>query len=195
MKWLNETELEGRLVKMVPLNKSYKDTIIEAASDGKLWNLWFTGVPSASTVSEYINFALKEHNQDRALPFVIIDKKTNKTIGTTRYCNATPNHRRLEIGYTWYAKSYQRTGVNTECKYLLLSHAFENLECIAVEFRTHFHNHSSRNAISRIGAKQDGILRNHWIDSDGGLRDTVVFSILQDEWKTVKKLLEYKMRI
>lgn len=194
MNWLNEITLEDDLVKLEPLKETHKEMLVEAALDGELWNLWYTSIPSESDVLDYLKFASKEYLEDRSLPFVVIDKQKNKIIGTTRYCNATPTYKRLEIGYTWYSKSYQRTGVNTACKYLLLKHAFEELECIAVEFRTHFHNYTSRAAIARVGAKQDGILRSHWIDKEGGLRDTVVFSILRDEWKTVKKSLEFKMK-
>lgn len=194
MNWLNETQLEGKLVKLLPLQESHQESILEAASDGELWNLWFTSVPSQRSISKYINTAFKEKNRDRALPFVVIDKQTNQLIGCTRYCNASPEHKRLEIGYTWYAKRYQRTGVNTECKHLLLSYAFEHLDCIAVEFRTHFHNTRSREAIAKLGAKQDGVIRNHMIDTSGIVRDTVVFSIIRDEWATIKKSLEHKMK-
>ena len=124
---------------------------------------------------------------------MVIDNATQKIIGSTRYCNADMLNKRVEIGYTWYAKSFQRTGINTECKYLLLRHAFEALESIAVEFRTHWHNQASRAAIARLGAKQDGILRNHQKNTQGGYRDTVVFSIIDQEWPGVKKGLEYKM--
>ena len=126
------------------------------------------------------------------MPPVLISK-TNTIVGTTRYLNVDAKNKRVEIGATWYSKKVQRTGINTECKYILLKYAFENLNCIAVEFRTHFHNHPSRNAILRLGAKQDGILRNHRVDEHGNLRDTVVFSILDSEWKTVKTSLEFKM--
>src|SRR5690606_26803768 len=145
-------------------------------------------------VEAYIQKAVQEYDSDNSLPFVIIDKKSNKVIGTTRYMNAVEAHKRLEIGTTWYSKSYQRTGANTECKYLLLKYAFEQLNCIAVEFRTNWHNIQSRNAILGLGAKQDGVLRNHLIDETGCLRDTVVFSILNTEWKMVKKSLEFKMK-
>jgi len=192
-KWLNETELEGELVRLIPLQKQHQAALINAASDGNLWDLWFTSVPSKETVDSYVDFALEEAKNDRALPFVVINKSTDTIIGSTRFCNATPKHNRLEIGYTWYGKTYQKTGVNTECKYLLLTHAFESLNCIAVEFRTHWHNIVSRNAIARLGAKQDGILRNHQIDAEGRLRDTVVFSILREEWPVIKKSLQYKM--
>ena len=191
--WLKEVVLEGDQVELIPLKREHKNELVAAAGDGELWKLWFTSIPSVDTIEQYIDFALAELEQGRALPFVVVLKAENKIIGTTRLCNAVPAHKRLEIGYTWYSKEHQRTGINTECKYLLLTHAFENLNCIAVEFRTHWHNQMSRNAIARLGAKQDGILRNHMIDADGSLRDTVVFSILRDEWAVVKKSLVYKM--
>ncbi len=191
--WLRPTQLEGELVKLVPLQKSQKVDLAFAASDGKLWELWYTSVPSPKTIDSYLDIALSEQESGKALPFAIINKKTNTIVGSTRYLNVDSKNKRVEIGATWYAKKVQRTGINTECKYLLLKYAFENLNCIAVEFRTHFHNHSSRNAILRLGAKQDGILRNHRVDAQGNLRDTVVFSILNSEWNTVKASLEFKM--
>ena len=191
--WLNPVTLEGNLVKLVPLQKSHKNELLDAASDGKLWELWFTSVPSEKTIDAYLDTALSAQEKGLALPFVIIDKATDEIIGSTRYMNVETPHRRLEIGSTWYAKRTQRTGINTESKYLLLKHAFETLNAIAVEFRTHFHNHPSRNAILRLGAKQDGILRNHRIDDQGNYRDTVVFSILESEWPTVRYSLEYRM--
>ncbi len=192
-KWLQKTALEGNLVRLEVMETLHKNALIQAAADGELWDLWFTTVPDNKTIDSYIGDALKSYEKDEALPFVIIDKKSNKIVGASRYMNATPAHKRLEIGATWYAKSFQKTGVNTECKYLLLTNAFEQLNCIAVEFRTHSHNHPSITAISRLGAKQDGLLRNHQISADGSLRDTVVFSIVKDEWPAVKKSLEFKM--
>lgn len=192
-KWLSPVTLEGNLVKLIPLSSSHKNKLLEAASDGELWNLWFTSVPSQEKIDDYLDFAFSEQEANRALPFVIIDKKTNKIIGSTRFCNVVESNKRVEIGYTWYAKSYQRTGINTECKYLLLQYAFEKLECIAVEFRTSWYNQASRKAILRLGAKQDGVLRNHQIDANGMLRDTVVFSIINIEWQGVKKLLDFEM--
>ncbi|HBU77286.1 MAG TPA: GNAT family N-acetyltransferase [Muricauda sp.] len=191
--WLRPVQLEGELVKLVPLQKTHKVDLAFAASDGKLWELWYTAVPSPKTIDTYIETALSEQASGKALPFAIINKKTNTIVGTTRYLNVDAKNKRVEIGATWYSKKVQRTGINTECKYILLKYAFENLNCIAVEFRTHFHNHPSRNAILRLGAKQDGILRNHRVDEHGNLRDTVVFSILDSEWKTVKTSLEFKM--
>lgn len=191
--WLNEITLEGNLVKLIPLKADHRSALLEASSDGELWNLWFTGVPSKNSIDAYLEYAFSEQAAGRALLFAVVDKQTQKIIGSTRYCNADNLNHRVEIGYTWYAKSYQRTGVNTECKYLLLQHAFENLDAIAVEFRTHWHNQASRAAIARLGAKQDGILRNHQKTAEGIYRDTVVFSIIDQEWPGVKKGLEYKM--
>ena len=192
--WLRPIQLEGELVRLVPLQKSQKVDLVFAASDGKLWELWYTTVPTSTTMDAYLNKALLEQETGQSLPFTIIDKRTDKVVGTTRYLNVDAKHKRVEIGATWYAQKTQRTGINTECKYLLLQHAFETLDCIAVEFRTNFHNRPSRNAILRLGAKQDGILRNHRIDDHGNLRDTVVFSILNSEWPTVKMALDFKRK-
>jgi RimJ/RimL family protein N-acetyltransferase len=143
----------------------------------------------ALALESYVETALNQLEQGTGFPFVVIEKQTDKIIGSTRYLNADPEHKRLEIGSTWYSASYHRTGVNTECKYLLLKHAFEELKCIAVEFRTNWFNLKSRAAIERLGARQDGILRNHRINPDGSIRDTVVFSITDGEWIGVKKSL------
>lgn len=182
------------MVTIEPLNIEHAAGLTEAVSDGNLWELWYTSTPTPDNVARYIHKALQDYESDVSLPFAIMSKETKKVIGTTRFMNVAPTHRRVEIGSTWYAKSHQRTGVNTECKYLLLRYAFESLHCIAVEFRTHWHNIQSRNAIARLGAKQDGVLRNHQIDPYGCLRDTVVFSIIDSEWKTVKTSLEFKMK-
>ena len=192
-KWLKETTLESDNVRLVPINESFRDQLIEAAADGELWNLWYTSVPSEQSIDLYIRQAVNDMKSGLALPFVVIDKKNHRVVGATRYCHAAPSHRRVEIGYTWYSKSVQRSSINTECKQLLLTHAFETLNAIAVEFRTHWHNHASRNAITRLGAKQDGVLRNHWVNDEGELRDTVVFSIIACEWSTVKKSLQYRL--
>jgi N-acetyltransferase len=193
--WLNEITLEGKLVRLIPLKTEYRSALLEASADGELWKLWFTGVPSIDSIDAYLEYAFSEQAMGRALLFAVVDKQTQKIIGSTRYCNADNVNHRVEIGYTWYAKSYQRTSVNTECKYLLLQHAFENLSAIAVEFRTHWHNLASRAAIARLGAKQDGVLRNHQKSPEGIYRDTVVFSIIDQEWPTVKRGLEYKMQV
>lgn len=192
--WLIETELKSKTVSLIPLRKEHAAALVEAAADGRLWELWFTSAPNENTVDDYVAFALSEQVAGRALPFVVVHNDTQKIVGTTRICNADGHNRRVEIGYTWYAKSHQRTAVNTECKRLLLGYAFETLAVIAVEFRTHWHNHASRTAIARLGAKQDGVLRNHQKNADGSYRDTVVFSIIDHEWPMVKKSLEYKLR-
>lgn len=192
--WLYETTLKGNLITLVPLKREHADALIDAAADGELWNLWYTSVPNNQTIEAYLDQAFNDQNDGRALLFVVIENATQKVIGSTRYCNADSLNKRVEIGYTWYAKSFQKTGTNTECKYLLLTHAFETLDAIAVEFRTHWHNQASRAAIARLGAKQDGVLRNHQKSAEGIYRDTVVFSIIDQEWPTVKKGLEYKMK-
>jgi RimJ/RimL family protein N-acetyltransferase len=190
--WLKEIELESKSVKLIPLRKNHASDLVAAASDGNLWDLWFTSVPSDKTIDAYISHALTEQEKGTAVPFAIVDKLNDKIIGSTRFCHADILNKRVEIGYTWYAKSYQRSSVNTECKQLLLGHAFEELDAIAVEFRTHWHNHKSRAAIARIGAKQDGLLRNHQKEN-GVYRDTVVFSIIESEWSSVKMSLAYKL--
>ncbi|WP_211829380.1 GNAT family N-acetyltransferase [Kistimonas asteriae] len=193
--WLSDVTLNGNTVELQPLIKEHAADLVAASSDGNLWNLWFTGVPCQETINSYIEFALTERDAGRSIPFVVYHKKDRKIIGSTRFCNATPENKRLEIGYTWYSKSYQKSSVNTECKLLLLNHAFESLSAIAVEFRTHWHNQASRAAISRLGAKQDGVLRNHAIDQDGCYRDTVVFSIIDHEWPVVLKNLKHRLSI
>lgn len=186
--------LHGEIVDLIPLTVDHSEQLLEAATDGNLWNLWVTSVPDKDNVKAYIETALNQKEKGLSMPFVVRHKLDGEIIGSTRYCNADGLTKRLEIGYTWYAKSYQRTGVNTECKFLLLCNAFENLKTIAVEFRTHFHNEASRNAILRLGAKQDGVLRSHRLDKVGNRRDTVVFSILDNEWEGIKKSLQEKMK-
>jgi RimJ/RimL family protein N-acetyltransferase len=192
-RWIEPITLTGTKVVLEPLSLEHTDGMSSAVKDGELWKLWFTHIPSPDMVDEYIKKALDLRENAGWMPFVVREKVSNKIIGATRYCNVDEVNQRLEIGYTWYSKSYQRTGVNTECKYLLLSHAFEKLDAIAVEFRTHWHNHKSRAAIARLGAKQDGILRNHHKSADGVYRDTVVFSIINQEWPAVKKSLGVKL--
>lgn len=190
---LAEKKLQGEHVTLLPLSKAHRADLLVAASDGELWKLWVTSVPNEESIDQYIDDALAQKALGLAYPFVVLHNATQKIIGTTRYCNAEPSDQRLEIGYTWYAKSYQRSVVNTECKLLLLTHAFEVLNAIAIEFRTHWHNHASRNAIARLGAKQDGILRNHKKGKDGIYRDTVVFSIINHEWPVVRQSLQFKL--
>lgn len=192
-KWFNEVVLETNNIKLQPINITHKEDLINASADGNLSDLWFTSVPTLNNIENYITKAIEDFKLDKGLAFIVIDKKTNKVIGTTRFTNATPEHRRLEIGYTWYSQTFQKTYVNSECKLLLLTHAFEELKAIAIEFRTNWYNFPSRNAILRLGAKQDGILRNHQIMPDGSLRDTIIFSIIESEWKTCKRALRYKI--
>ncbi|MBT6567622.1 MAG: GNAT family N-acetyltransferase [Flavobacteriales bacterium] len=191
--WIDISILEGDTIALLPLDASHQDALLTAAKDGILWELWYTSVPSSATINNYLDKALAEKENGQAYPFVVFHKKTKQIIGSTRYYNLQPEHRRLEIGYTWYAKSYQRTRVNTECKYLLLQYAFEIKHCIAVQFMTDWHNIASRNAIARLGAHQDGLLRNHRLNSDGSYRDSVVFSITENEWSGVKKNLTQKL--
>jgi RimJ/RimL family protein N-acetyltransferase len=192
--WPEKVELKGKLATLIPLECSHEKDLLLATSDGKLWELWYTSVPSAHSIKSYIDQAIKERSHRQAIPFVIIDNASGKVIGSTRFCSIDHKNKRLEIGYTWYAKSFQRTGTNTECKLLLLAYAFETLGAIAVEFKTNWHNQPSKIAIERLGAKQDGVLRNHRIDEEGIIRDTVIYSILDTEWKGVKKSLEFNMQ-
>ncbi|WP_163832895.1 GNAT family N-acetyltransferase [Spartinivicinus ruber] len=185
--------LVGNQVTLEPLSMAHVSSLQNAATDGELWQLWFTSVPSPDQTVSYVQTALMMAEQQAALPFVVRDKQSNTVIGSTRFCNVDQKNRRLEIGYTWYAKRFQRTAINTEAKSLLLTHAFEQLKVIAVEFRTHWHNQASRAAIARLGAKQDGVLRNHQQTAEGVYRDTVVFSIIESEWPAVKQNLLYKL--
>ena len=185
--------LEGRHVRIEPLAYEHADGVCAAASDGELWRLWYTSVPAPDKTKEWIDIALDMRERLGAMPFVVCEKATGDVIGATRYFNVDAPNRRLEIGHTWYAKRMQRTAVNTECKLLLLTHAFEALGCIAVEFRTSSFNFQSREAIARLGATQDGILRSHQILPDGTLRDTVVFSIIAPEWPAVKRHLVFRL--
>lgn len=191
--WFEDIELESENIKLVSLTMEHADALVNAAKDGELWKLWFTFVPNAEIIDDYITTALEQKAKGLSLPFVVIDKASGEVIGSTRFCNADLLNQRVEIGYTWYSKSYQKTSCNTECKLLLLTHAFESLEAIAVEFRTNWHNQASRAAITRLGAKQDGVLRNHQKMPNGGYRDTVVFSIINTEWPSVKENLTFKL--
>lgn len=193
--WLNEIELESTNFKLIPLCKDHSSALVSASSDGNLWDLWYTSVPDKNSVEKYISKALEDQANGLSLPFVVIDKSNDKIIGSTRFCNVDPLNQRVEIGYTWYSKSYQKTACNTECKLLLLSYAFDCLDVIAVQFCTNWHNHTSRAAIGRLGAKQDGVLRNHQKLPSGGYRDTVVFSIINSEWLSVKMNLEHRLSI
>ena len=192
MAFIEPVTLTGRHVQLEPLAASHHDALVEAASDGALWKLWYTSVPAPEAMRTWLEAALAMRAQ-QALTFVMRDLRDGSIVGSTRYFHVDPVNRRLEIGHTWHALRAQRTGINTEAKLLLLGHAFEALQCIAVEFRTHWMNQQSRAAIARLGAKQDGVLRNHQRMADGSLRDTVVFSIIESEWPAVKRHLHYKL--
>nr|WP_314626810.1 GNAT family protein [uncultured Noviherbaspirillum sp.] len=192
MAFIEPVTLTGRHAQLEPLAAGHHDALVDAASDGELWKLWYTSVPSPETMRSWLEAALSMRAHDE-LAFVIRDLRDGSIVGSTRYFRVDAASRRLEIGHTWYARRAQRTGINTEAKLLLLGHAFDALNCIAVEFRTHWMNHQSRAAIARLGAKQDGVLRNHQRMPDGTLRDTVVFSIIDAEWPTVKRHLQYKL--
>ncbi len=193
MRFVEPVVLAGRHVTLEPLAREHAAAVAAAAADGELWRLWFTGVPAPEKTPAWIDAALAMRENLGALPFVVRDNASGDVVGSTRYFNVEAAHRRLEIGHTWYARRVQRTAVNTECKLLLLTHAFETLACIAVEFRTSFFNFRSRAAIERLGAKLDGILRNHQILPGGTLRDTVVFSIIEGEWPAVKRHLAFEL--
>ena len=193
MAFVEPVTLEGRHVRIEPLAREHEDAVRAAAADGELWRLWYTSVPAPDKTAEWIDAALDVRTRLGGMPFVVRETSTGDLVGATRYFNVDAANRRLEIGHTWYAKRVQRTAVNTECKLLLLTHAFEALGCIAVEFRTSSFNFRSREAIARLGAKQDGILRSHQILPDGTLRDTVVFSIIAPEWPAVKRHLVFRL--
>lgn len=185
--------LEGERVRLEPLSLAHEESLIAAAGDGELWNSSVTIVPSRVTMGAYISSALNAQAQGSELPFVIIQKSTGKIVGSTRFYFIDHDNRHIEIGYTWLAASAQRTGVNTEAKVLLLTHAFERLGCIRVAFITDVLNEQSRTAILRLGAKQEGVLRNHMIMPGGRYRDSVCFSIIEAEWPEVKARLEAKL--
>lgn len=194
MRFIEPVTLTGRQwVILEPMESKHEAELLEAAKDGQLWKLWYTAIASPDAVLDYVSDSLKMRTEQGAMPFVVRRKSDEKIVGSTRFFNVDAKNRRLEIGHTWYSRSVQRTGLNTEAKLLLLKHAFEKLNCIAVEFRTHWFNFESRAAIVRLGAKQDGVLRNHQISPNGSLRDTVVFSIIAGEWPAVKAHLLHQL--
>lgn len=194
MTWLKPITLEDSGVALVPLSHDHHDALVEAVRDGELWNLWYTLIPKPDGMTAEIDRRLGLQEKGSMLPFTVLDKTQNgKPVGMTTYMNVDAANRRVEIGSTWYRKSVQRSPLNTRCKLLLLGYAFEKLDCIAVEFRTHFFNHQSRDAIAKLGARQDGILRNHQLGANGSMRDTVVFSILPNEWPAVKTHLQSRL--
>jgi RimJ/RimL family protein N-acetyltransferase len=192
MSWLERIVLRGEIVTLEPLAPDHIEPLRCAVRDGEFWKLWFANVPSPGQMENYVITAI-ENAEKGNIAFAVRLNATDGIVGTTRFYNVDETNRRPMLGYTWYAKSVCKTGVNTESKLLLLQHVFEKKKAIAVEFRTHFFNQVSRAAIERLGAKQDGILRNHQIMRDGSIRDTVVYSILQHEWPSVKNNLLSKL--
>ncbi|MGD9827857.1 MAG: GNAT family N-acetyltransferase [Hyphomicrobiaceae bacterium] len=193
MPWPNAVSLEGTIASLVPLSRSHEGDLIEAAGDGALHRLWYTTVPAPDRVGAEIDRRLTLQASGTMLPFAVLDRASGRAVGMTTYMNIDAANQRLEIGSTWYRKAVQRTGVNTECKLMLLVHAFESLGCIAVEFRTHIMNRASRQAIERLGAKLDGILRSHQRMANGTIRDTCVYSIIAPEWPAVKANLTWQL--
>ncbi|WP_020110372.1 GNAT family N-acetyltransferase [Rhodococcus sp. 114MFTsu3.1] len=189
MTFLQPVTLTNDVVTLEPLSHDHLEGLSDAVRDGELWNLWYTSVPRPENMAAEIDRRLGLLDAQSMLPFTVRRNDTGQIIGMTTYMNADAANRRLEIGSTWNAASAQRSGTNTASKLLLLTHAFEEMHCIAVEFRTHWMNLQSRTAIARLGAKQDGILRNHQRMPDGSLRDTVVFSIVESEWPAVRNEL------
>jgi RimJ/RimL family protein N-acetyltransferase len=189
--------LAGQYATLVPLLPEHHDDLVEAVRDGELWRMWYTAIPTPQGVAAEITRRLGLQDQGSMLPFAVIENASGKAVGLTTYMNIDNGNRRVEIGSTWYRRRVQRTALNTECKLLLLQHAFEQLQCIAVEFRTHFFNQQSRAGIERLGAKLDGVLRSHQVnphpDAKGSLRDTCVYSVIAPEWPMVRAHLSYQL--
>ena len=190
-RWPEPVTLNGDHVRLELSDQKHADDLAEVIAEGALDQLWYTMIPPPEGISAEIDRRLSLANMT---PFTVVDRRTDKAIGMTTYMNTEAHVPRLEIGSTWLGKTAQRTPINTECKYLLLGHAFEVLNCIAVEFRTHVVNMQSRRAIERLGAKPDGILRNHMVMANGTFRDTAVYSVINTEWPMVKANLEYQIR-
>jgi RimJ/RimL family protein N-acetyltransferase len=193
MSWLSPVTLRGSAATLEPLEQRHQGGLVEAVREGELWNLWYTSVPRPEQMAAEIERRLALQATGSMLPFAVIENESGLAVGMTTYMNADPVHQRVEIGSTWYGRRVQRTSINTECKLMMLRHAFDALDCIAVEFRTHIFNRQSRRAIERLGAKLDGILRSHQRAPNGTLRDTCVYSIIAPEWPTVRAHLEYEL--
>ncbi|WP_433899360.1 GNAT family N-acetyltransferase [Pseudomonas sp. PSE1(2024)] len=188
-----QTTLQGQGIILRPLQYTDADALLHAAADGELWNLTVTVVPSTTTVDAYLKKALDGRKAGTVMPFVIVLKETGEVIGSTRFWKIDPLNRKLEIGSSWISARFQKTFVNTEAKYLMLRHAFEVLDCVRVQFTTDENNQKSRNAILRLGAQQEGIVRHERIMPDGRKRNSVRFSIIDDEWPQVRLNLERKL--
>lgn len=186
--------LEGHGIRLEPLSPEHHDGLVAAASDGELWNLWFTSVPDPKSAGTYISDAAKGLADGHMLPWAVRDLSDNAIVGSTRYHDIVKAIDRVEIGYTWYAARCQRSHVNTACKLLLLEHAFDSLGCAVVGLRTDNFNFRSQKAIEGIGAKRDGVIRHHQARRDGTVRDTYLYSILKHEWRDVRRHLELRLR-
>ncbi len=190
---LQPVTLTGQNVQLLPLSMEHCEALITAVQDGELWNLWYTTTPAPEQMRAEIQRRLALQEAGSMLPFTVAEPNHDQIVGMTTYMNVDSKNRRVEIGATWYARRVQRTALNTEAKLLLFQHAFDDLRCIAVEFRTHFMNHQSRRAIERLGAKLDGILRSHSVAPNGTLRDTCVYSVTAAEWPAVRAHLEWEL--
>jgi N-acetyltransferase len=190
---LSPVTLEGRGIRLEPLRPEHEEELSTAAADGELWNLWVTFVPRAEETKDYIADALAGQDAGHMLPWAVRELSTDKIIGSTRYHDIVREVDRLEIGYTWYSASWQKSHVNTTCKLLLLTHAFETLGCKVVGLRTDNFNFNSQRAIEALGAKKDGVIRHHRARRDGTVRDSVMYSILVSEWPDVKRHLEFRL--
>lgn len=193
MPWPEPITLRGKHAILKPLAPAHHDDLVEAVQDGELWKLWYTVISEPAKMRSEIDRRLDLQAKGALLPFAVISTSTSKAVGMTSYWNVDAPNRRVEIGGTWYRKSVQRTALNTECKLLLLTHAFETLDCICVELRTHFFNQQSRRGIERLGARLDGILRSNQVMPNGTIRDTCVYSIIAAEWPTVKAHLSWQL--
>jgi N-acetyltransferase len=186
--------LEGHGVRLEPLEPKHHDGLAAAAEDGKLWELWFTTVPAPGETQHYIDGALQGQKDGTMLPWAVVEARSGAIVGSTRYHDIIPAAARVEIGYTWYAKRWQRSHVNTVCKLLLFSNAFEKVGCAVVGLRTDNFNFASQRAIEALGAKKDGVIRHHWPRRNGTVRDTVMYSVLAAEWPDVKRHLETRLK-
>ncbi len=185
--------LEGQGIRLEPLTPNHHDALAAAAADGQLWQLWFTTIPEPDGMQAYIDDALAGQAAGQMLPWAVRESGSGAIVGTTRYHDIVPRADRVEIGYTWYAKSWQRSHVNTVCKLLLLEHAFDRLGCAVVGLRTDGFNFASQRAIEALGAKKDGVIRHHATRRDGSVRDTVIYSILAKEWPDVRRHLQLRL--
>jgi N-acetyltransferase len=190
---ISPVTLQSGGIRLEPLSHDHHTALATAAADGKLWELWFTAVPKPEETAAYIAAALEGQQAGHMLPWVVREMSSDKIIGSTRYHDIVAQIDRVEIGYTWYAKSWQRSHVNTTCKLILLTHAFETLGCKCVGLRTDNFNFASQRAIEALGAKKDGVLRHHWVRRDGTVRDSVMYSILSSEWPDVKRHLQLRL--